>query len=254
MSDGADFEGRVVVITGGGAGIGRATALSFARQGARVAVAGRGLASCEQTADLIAAEGGVCLPVACDVTSEDDVIRLCADVERQLGPIDVAFLNAGIGTAAPIVEQEVDAFEAVLRTNCTGLMLCMKHILRAMYGRRSGVIVNNLSVHAHRTILEGTGAYTASKHAALGLTKAAAVEAAAHGVRVNAVAPGPVSTDMLVRSSAVSGGVEAWAQRLPMKRIGRPEEVANAVLWLSSPKAAFVNGAVVNVDGGFLAC
>jgi len=249
-----DFKDCVVVITGGGTGIGRATALAFARRGARVAVAGRALTSCDETARLIDAEGGVCLPISCDVTREDDVVRLGREVERQLGPVDIAFLNAGVGAAAPIVEQELEVFENILRTNCTGLMLCMKHLLSAMCRRRAGIIVNNLSVHAYRTILEGTSAYTASKHAALALTKAAAVEAAPHGVRVNAVAPGPISTDMLVRSSAVSGGVQAWADRLPMKRVGQPEDVASAVLWLSSTQAAFVNGTVINVDGGFLAC
>lgn len=248
------FTNQVALVTGGGSGIGRATASAFASSGARVVVTGRNLVSCIETVDQIRDEGGFALAMACDVTCEAEVAALIGQVENQLGPIEIAFLNAGIGTSALITEQSLEEFESVMRTNCVGLMLCMKHLLRSMYERGRGTIVNNLSVHAYRTILEGTSAYTASKHAALALTKAAAVEAGAYGVRVNAVAPGPISTEMLVRSTEVSGGIGVWAQRIPIKRVGRSEEVANAVLWLSSSNASFINGAVINVDGGFLAC
>jgi NAD(P)-dependent dehydrogenase (short-subunit alcohol dehydrogenase family) len=247
------YKDRVALVTGGGSGIGRATALAFARAGARVVVAGRSAASCEETAEQIRGLGGTALAVSCDISREGDVKTLCQRAADEMGAVDVAFLNAGIGTGAPIVEQDVESFEQVMRVNCTGLMLCLKHLLRSMQTQRAGAIVANLSVHAHRTILEGTAAYTASKHAAWALTKAAAIESARHGVRVNAVSPGPVHTDMLVRSTAVSGGIDSWAARLPMNRVGQPDEVAAAVLWLCSPSASYINGAAVPVDGGFLA-
>lgn len=247
------YKDRVALVTGGGTGIGRATALAFASAGARVVVAGRSVAACDKTAAQIRAIGGIALSLSCDVSDEEQVVRLCERAAGELGPVDVAFLNAGVGTGASIVEQDVESFERVMGVNCTGLMLCLKHLLRRMLERRRGAIVANLSVHAHRSILEGTVAYTASKHAAWAITKLAAIESACHGVRVNAVSPGPVHTDMLVRTAEISGGVQGWADRLPMKRVGQPSEVAEAVLWLCSPSASFINGAAVPVDGGFLA-
>lgn len=247
------YNGRVAMVTGGGSGIGRTTALAFARCGARVIVAGRSVAACEETAHQIRVMGGAALPISCDVSDEQQVAMLCERAAKELGPVDIAFLNAGMTTASSIVEQDAKSFEQVMSVNCTGLMLCLKHLLRPMYERQTGAIVANLSVHAHRSILEGTVAYTASKHAAWAITKLAAIESASHGVRVNAVSPGPVRTEMLIRSAEVSGGIEHWADRLPTKRIGLPNEVADAVLWLCSPSASFVNGAALPVDGGFLA-
>lgn len=247
------YVNQVVLVTGGGSGIGKATALAFAQAGARVAVAGRSLPACNETAALIHSLGGKSISIGCDISCEDQVKSLCERVENELGPIDAAFLNAGVGTASAIVEQDVELFEQVMRINCTGLMICLKHLLRSMYQRKAGAIVTNLSVHAYRNIFEGTAAYTASKHAAWAITKAAAIESARHGVRVNGILPGPIHTEMLIRSSAISGGVAGWAERLPMKRVGLPAEVAEAVMWLCSPSASFISGSAIPVDGGFLA-
>ncbi|MEQ8286596.1 SDR family oxidoreductase [Thalassospira sp.] len=248
------FTNKSVLITGAGSGIGRAVALSFAQAGADTILTGRREATCEETADLIReATGKHPLVVACDVSREEDVSHLFSRLDAQFGALDIAFFNAGIGAAGRISEQELGDFQTVFKVNCIGLWLCMKHCLKRMEQQGSGVIVNNLSVHSMRTIFEGTAAYTASKHAALALTKSAALESAAYGVRVNGVAPGPIMTEMLVQSADTVGGVEGWASRIPQGRVGQPEEIAAAVQWLASDAASFVNGAILNVDGGFLA-
>ncbi|MDO5693458.1 MAG: SDR family oxidoreductase [Pseudomonadota bacterium] len=247
------YRDKVALVTGGGTGIGRAAAEAFASAGARVVVAGRSEAACADTTTAIRAKGGTALSISCDVADENQVMRLCERITTEMGDVDVAFLNAGVGSGSAIVNQDVDTFRMVMAVNCTGLMLCLKHLLRKMYARKAGAIVTNLSVHAHRTILEGTVAYTASKHAAWAITKLAAIESAVHGVRVNAVSPGPIHTDMLARSSNESGGMNTWAERLPIKRVGLPHEVADAVLWLCSPSASFINGAAIPIDGGYMA-
>lgn len=248
------FEGKTVLVTGAGSGIGRAVASAFAAQGASVVICGRNAGPCEETASIIAAAGAPApLVVAADIGVESDVARLFCHVRDTAGSLDVAVFNAGVGFAGSIADQPLIEFEAVMRTNTIGLWLCLKNAIRMMIPQGGGSIVNTLSVHATRTIFPGTAAYTASKHAALALTKAAAVEAAPHGIRVNAVAPGPVMTDMLARSVDVVGGLDGWAQRLPQKRIGEPGEVAAAIMWLAGEGASFVTGAVLPVDGGYLA-
>jgi len=248
------FEGKIVLITGAGSGIGRAAAIAFARQGARLALAGRQRSTCDATADMVEKECGLRpIVVAADIGSETDVRRLFHRITENAGRLDVAFFNAGVGASGEIISQPLDEFESIIRTNCVGLWLCLKYAMQAMLPQRCGAIVSTLSVHSTRTIFRGTAAYTASKHAALALTKSAAFEAAEHGLRVNAVAPGPIMTDMLIRSSDIVGGIEGWARRVPQARVGTPEEVAEAVLWLSSDCASFVNGAVLTIDGGFLA-
>lgn len=245
---------KTVLITGGGSGIGRATALAFAERGMTIILAGRREASCAETAAMAAAVKPDCktITIGTDVTDPGSVERLFAKISDQCETLDIAFLNAGTGGAGDIIDQPYDAFSHIFAVNCTGIWLCLKHCFAAMRGR-GGAIVTNLSVHASRTIFTGAAAYTASKHAAMALTKAAAIEGAALGIRVNGVAPGPVLTDMLVSSAELTGGIDAWARRIPENRVGRPEEIASAVVWLSSEDASFVNGAILNVDGGFLA-
>lgn len=249
------LENRIALVTGGGSGIGREAARAYANAGATVVVCGRRANACEETVALLRRDDPQCTAAAhrVDVTDASDVARLFEIILSDYGRLDAAFLNAGIGIAGTITDQPLEAFERVMRTNCTGLWLCMKQALRIMLSQGSGAIVNNLSVHAKRTIFPGTAAYTASKHAALGLTKMAAIESAEHGVRVNGVAPGPILTDMLKASVEVSGGVEGWASMTPQGRVGEPRELAQAVLWLSSDLSSYVNGAVLNVDGAFLA-
>lgn len=248
------FINKKALITGAGSGIGRAVALAFARGGAETILTGRRQASCDETAKLIENKTGKRpLVVTGDVCCEEDVSNLFGQIDTQLGSLDIAFLNAGIGASGRIAEQEYEDFQAVFRVNCFGLWLCMKHCLSRMEQQGFGAVINNLSVHSVRTIFEGTAAYTASKHAALALTKSAAIEVARHGVRVNGVAPGPIMTEMLLQSSDTVGGVEGWANRVPSGRIGSPDEIAEAVKWLASDSASFVNGAILNVDGGFLA-
>ena len=249
------FDRKVVLVTGGGTGIGRAAAIAFGRSGANVIVSGRRRGPCDETVQQLRSENPNCdcLAVPADVGCEADVERLFSLIETRFGRLDGAFFNAGTGGAGHLVDQSPQEFERIMRVNCHGLWLCLRSSLRMMIAQKSGSIVNNLSVHSSRTIFQGTAAYTASKHAALALTKAAAVEGAGYGVRVNGVAPGPIMTEMLVNSADIVGGIDGWAQRVPQRRVGTPEEVAAAVLWLAGGEASFVNGAVLSVDGAFLA-
>jgi len=239
--------GKVCVITGAAGGIGGATAAVFAREGAQVV-----------GVDLREHAVGE-LSLSADVTDETAVSELYAQVRRELGRIDVLFNNAGIeGRNAPLAECPVELFDDVMAVNVRGVFLGLRHVLPVMLAARHGAIVNTASTasfvaHAAR------GPYSASKHAVLGLTKAAAAEAGAHGVRVNAVCPGAVDTRM---SRAIAADVdpehpdEAFARvvpKIPTGRYATPEEIAAVVCFLASDAASYVNGAAWLVDGGFLA-
>lgn len=246
------FAGRVAVITGGGSGIGRATALAFARQGARVVIGNRDEGRGEETAALVRAAGGAAHFRRTDVTRAADVRGLFDEAVARFGQFDILFNNAGtFGPIAHLADHDDDALDPVLATNVTGVFLGMKYALARMLPQGHGVIVNNASTTGARNATLGVSLYAAAKSAVISLTKSAALEYATRGVRINAIAPGRIATEML----AIAGGgqPERFAATLPMKRLGTPEEVADAVLWLASDASSFVTGHILAVDGGFLA-
>lgn len=245
---------RVALVTGAGSGIGRATAQAFAREGACVAAADIAAAAVEETAALIRAAGGCCTPIVANVTDADSVAAMVAQASA-IGPLKVACNCAGIaGAAAKLGDYPLDEWHKVIAIDLTGVFLSMRAELPAMVAAGGGSIVNIASIAGH-VGLNGAAPYVAAKHGVIGLTQTAALEYAAAGVRVNAVAPGFVVTPILTRSGiAFDDAAQAkLASRHPLNRLGQPEEIAEAVLWLASDASAFVTGTTVNVDGGYLA-
>jgi NAD(P)-dependent dehydrogenase (short-subunit alcohol dehydrogenase family) len=240
----------VVLITGALTGIGRATALAFAKEGARVAVSGRH----EEAGEALAAElrdmGAEAAFIRADVRHEDEVRNLIDRTVDRFGRLDVAVNNAGTeGTPGPITEQTPEDFTAMFETNVLGTLLGMKHELRVMQAQGSGSIVNISSTMGERGAAN-LSLYTGSKHAVEGITKSAALEAAAFGVRVNAVAPGPTETAMLNRLTGSAEKKAAFFAAVPLKRGGTPQEIADAIVFVSSDKAAFITGQIIRVNGG----
>ena len=240
----------VVLITGALAGIGRATALAFAREGARLVVSGRrddvGAALVRELAEL----GAEASYKRADVRDEADVQALVEHAVARFGRLDVAVNNAGTeGEPGPLTEQTAQSYAATFDTNVLGTVLSLKHELRVMLAQGSGSIVNLSSTMGHRGNANA-GLYVASKHAVEGLTKTAALEGAAGGVRVNAIAPGPIDTGMLERFAGGADRLAAVAASLPMKRLGQPEEIAQAIVFVASGKVPFLTGQVIDVNGG----
>jgi NAD(P)-dependent dehydrogenase (short-subunit alcohol dehydrogenase family) len=244
----------VVLITGALTGIGRATALAFAREGAAVVVSGRRDDLGHALAAELRALGVQAEYLRADVRAEADVRSLVEQTVERFGRLDVAVNNAGTeGQLGPVVEQTEANYRSTFDTNVLGTLLAMKHEMRAMLRQGAGAIVNLSSV-AGQVGIGGASVYAASKHAVEGLTKSAALEGAAAGVRVNAVAPGPVQTDMLDRFTG--GNEEAksgFLASLPARRAGTAEEIAQAIVFLASDKARFLTGQCLAVDGGFTA-
>jgi NAD(P)-dependent dehydrogenase (short-subunit alcohol dehydrogenase family) len=240
----------VVLITGALTGIGRATAFAFAREGARVVVSGRHDEEGKKLAAEMRKLGAEAEFVSADVRLEEDVRKLIDKTVERFGRLDVAVNNAGTeGTPGPVTEQTAESYAATFDTNVLGTLLSMKHELRIMLPQRSGSIVNVSSTYG-RTGAAGASIYAASKHAVEGLTKSVALEVAGTGVRVNVVAPGPIETPMLNRFTGTDERKAGLVSRVPLKRAGRPEEIAQTIAFISSDKASFITGASYIVDGG----
>jgi NAD(P)-dependent dehydrogenase (short-subunit alcohol dehydrogenase family) len=240
----------VVLITGALTGIGRATAFAFANEGALIVVSGRHAAAGQVLVTELRALGAEAEFVRADVRRENDVQNLVDKTVARFGRLDVAVNNAGTeGKPGPVTEQTAETYAATFDTNVLGVLLSMKHELRVMQAQGAGSIVNLSSTMGHRGA-PGASLYTASKHAVEGLTKSAALEAAAFGVRVNAVAPGPIETAMLDRFTGNADRKAGLVAGVPLKRAGRPEEIADAIVFAASGKASFISGQIIAVNGG----
>ena len=248
------LQNKVVLVTGGASGIGRVTALALAHAGAKVAVADVNAAAGEEIAQLIRERQSEALFVPTDVGDAAAVQALIQTIVATYGRLDCAFNNAGIeGLPTRTADASEDDFDQIMRVNVKGVWLCMKYELQQMVAQGGGVIVNTASV-AGLVGAHSLPIYSASKHAVVGLTKSAAVEYARKGVRVNAVCPTVIRTPMVERGlAALPQFMDVVKQSIPMRRIGEPEEVAAAVLWLCSDASRFVTGATLTVDGGFTA-
>jgi NAD(P)-dependent dehydrogenase (short-subunit alcohol dehydrogenase family) len=240
----------VVLITGALTGIGRATALAFAQEGARIVVSGRRDEAGQALAAELRSTGAEAEFVRADVRDDDDVRHLVDEMVARFGRLDVAVNNAGTeGQPGPVTEQTAESYAATFDTNVLGTVLSMKHELRVMQAQGRGNIVNLSSTMGHKGA-PGASIYTASKHAVEGLTKSAALEGAEFGVRVNAVAPGPVETEMLNRFTGNPDRKAGLIAGVPLKRAGNPDEIAQTIVFLTSDKSPFITGQIVSVDGG----
>ena len=249
-----EFEGKVAVVTGGGSGIGRATAIAFAREGAKVVIGNRNVQRGEETVSMIRDAGGTASFKRTDVLVAADIEALVDYAVKTYDRLDVAFNNAGIeGDVGPLVEQTEANYDAVMDINVKGVWLSMKYEIPRMLKQGGGAIVNCSSV-AGLIGFPGVAIYIASKHAVIGLTKTAALEYSAQGIRINAVNPAVIDTEMVDRfATGLNMKKDDLSTLHPIGRIGRVEEVAEAVLWLCSERASFVTGHSLIIDGGFTA-
>ncbi|MCH7734767.1 MAG: glucose 1-dehydrogenase [Chloroflexi bacterium] len=246
------FDGKVALVTGASSGIGLATAREFAANGASVVLAARREAEGAAAAEGIESEGGQAIFVRTDVSEEDQVEKMVSEATNAFGRLDFAFNNAGVlGDDSVFVDGSAENFNTVMNINVTGMFLCMKYELREMVKAGQGVIINNSSILGQRG---GTRrpAYYASKHAVLGMTKVGAKAHGGDGIRVNAVLPGLIETDMIAFMTEDSERRTTMEADVPQGRLGAPEEVAKVVVWLCSDGAGYVNGEGIRIDGGLL--
>jgi len=253
----ASLAGKVALVTGGGSGIGRETALAFGRAGGKVVVADRNAAAGEQTSRLIDDTGGESTFVACDVSKASDVAAMVQRCVEAYGRLDCAHNNAGISGSGgavrgPTADYSEESWDAVLSINLKGVWLCMKYELQQMLAQGGGAIVNTASI-AGLVGIAGNIGYVASKHGVVGITRAAAIEYASRNIRVNAVCPGYVDTPLIEALTSDAATLAVIESRHPQGRLGQPDEIADAVLWLCSDAARFVNGHALAVDGGYVA-
>jgi NAD(P)-dependent dehydrogenase (short-subunit alcohol dehydrogenase family) len=243
------FTGKVALVTGAASGIGRATAIAFAAEDARVAILDRGVEALRETKAAIRDAGGTVLAIACDVSEPAQVEAAIARTVETFGRLDIAFNNAGVeNKAAPIAEIALEEWDRILGINLRGTFVCMKHELAQMVRQGGGVVINTSSGAGIRGVAGGA-AYAASKHAIIGLTKSAALDYAKSNIRVNAILPGNIETPMMDRFTG--GDIQKAVDLEPVGRLGKPEEIAEAVLWMSADLGAFVTGASISVDGGW---
>jgi NAD(P)-dependent dehydrogenase (short-subunit alcohol dehydrogenase family) len=249
-----ELEGKVALVTGGTSGIGRETAVIFAKAGAKIVVAGRREQEGQKTVELIRMTGGESLFVKADVSKAADVEALVEKAVQRFGRLDAAFNNAGIeGTYAAIVRQSEEDFDRTINVNLKGVWLCLKYEIRQMLKQGGGGAIVNMGSVLGLVGSAGVSAYSASKHAVMGLTKTAALENANRGIRINAVCPGFVETPMSDRTLRLPAVHKHVLSSHPMGRLGKPIEIAEAVVWLCSDRASFMTGQALVLDAGFLA-
>jgi NAD(P)-dependent dehydrogenase (short-subunit alcohol dehydrogenase family) len=249
-----NLEGKVAIVTGGTSGIGRASAIALAREGAKVVVSGRREKEGQETVQLIKKAGGTALFVKADITNEADVSMLVKKCVETYGRLDIAFNNAGVFGHTPIVDVTIEEYKRIFDANVEGVVLSMKHEVPAMLKNGGGAIINMASVVGLVGVAEAS-LYDASKHAVIGLTKSAALEFAKKNIRVNAVAPAGIETEMLEGYVVDynSEGAKQFKALHPMGRFGKPEEIASVVVFLASSGASYVTGQTIAIDGGFIA-
>jgi NAD(P)-dependent dehydrogenase (short-subunit alcohol dehydrogenase family) len=255
------LQGKVALVTGGTSGIGRAAAIAYAQQQAKVVVVGRRIDEGEETVRLIKEASGEAIFVQADVTKEADVEAMVDKAVSVFGRLDIAFNNAGFGTVPkPLHEQSVEDFDSMMATNLRGVFLCMKYEIQQMLTQGAGVIINNSSLSGLIAAFPGTGTYTASKHGVMGLTPSAALDYAKQGIRINAINPGYIRGTEIVKPQSLQEMGTTLEQfesmvssSVPMGRMGQPEEIAATVVFLCSDAASYITRQPLAIDGGLIA-